>query len=168
MCAQSFSCVRLCDPLDCSPPGSSVLGISQTRILEWLAISFSRGSSQLRDQIRVFCIFCIAGDTLPLSHQGSPIYIHTHTHTHTHTHNYTQISTWGVLSFILTSWSIIYWSILPYILTCLLLTQMMSEKWKEFINSPLPILFLLFFIKICTMQIHVRSHTCYNSDYKLL
>ena len=38
------SCPILCDPMDCSPPGSSVHGISQTRILEWVAISFSRGS----------------------------------------------------------------------------------------------------------------------------
>ena len=38
-----------CDPTDCSPPGSSVHGISQARILEWVAISFSRGSSQARD-----------------------------------------------------------------------------------------------------------------------
>ena len=37
--------LTLCDPMDCSPPGSSVLGISQARILEWVAISFSRGSS---------------------------------------------------------------------------------------------------------------------------
>ena len=36
-------------PLDCSPPGSSVHGILQARILEWVAISFSRGSSQSRD-----------------------------------------------------------------------------------------------------------------------
>ena len=35
----------LCDPMDCSPPSSSVHGISQARILEWVAISFSRGSS---------------------------------------------------------------------------------------------------------------------------
>ena len=43
------SCLTLCDPMDCSPPGSSVCGISQARILEWVAISFSRGSSQHRD-----------------------------------------------------------------------------------------------------------------------
>ena len=43
------SCVTLCDPTDCSPPGSSVHGISQARILEWVAISSSRGSSQPRD-----------------------------------------------------------------------------------------------------------------------
>ena len=40
---KSLSCVRLCDPLDCSPPGSSVHGILQARILEWVAMSCSRG-----------------------------------------------------------------------------------------------------------------------------
>ena len=35
------SCLTLCDPMDCSPPGSSVHGVSQSRILEWVAISFS-------------------------------------------------------------------------------------------------------------------------------
>ena len=43
----------LCDPMDCSPPGSSVHGILQARILEWVAISFSRRSSQPRDQTQV-------------------------------------------------------------------------------------------------------------------
>ena len=42
--------------MDCSPPGSSVHGILQARILEWVAISFSRGSSRLRDQTQVSCI----------------------------------------------------------------------------------------------------------------
>ena len=50
------SCPTLCDPVDCSPPGSPVHGILQARILEWVAISFSRGSSQPRDQTRVSCI----------------------------------------------------------------------------------------------------------------
>ena len=44
-----------CDFMNCSPPGSSVHGISQTRILEWFAISFSRGSSSPRDWTWVFC-----------------------------------------------------------------------------------------------------------------
>ena len=39
------SCLILCDPMDCSPPGFSVLGILQARLLEWIAISSSRGSS---------------------------------------------------------------------------------------------------------------------------
>ena len=43
------SCPSLCDPMDCSLPGSSVHGIFQARVLEWVAISFSRGSSQPRD-----------------------------------------------------------------------------------------------------------------------
>ena len=43
------SCPTLCDPMDCSPPGSSVHGILQGRILEWGAISFSKGSSRPRD-----------------------------------------------------------------------------------------------------------------------
>ena len=38
-------CLTLCDPMDCSPPGSSVHGSLQARILEWVAIPFSRGSS---------------------------------------------------------------------------------------------------------------------------
>ena len=44
------SCPNLCNPMDCSLPGFSVHGILQTRLLEWIAISFSRGSSQPRDQ----------------------------------------------------------------------------------------------------------------------
>ena len=46
------SCPTLCDPVDCSPPGSSVHGILQARILEWVAISFSRGSYRPRDWTR--------------------------------------------------------------------------------------------------------------------
>ena len=51
-----FSRVWLCDTMDLSPPGSSVHGISQARILEWFAISFSRGLSQPRDQTQISCI----------------------------------------------------------------------------------------------------------------
>ena len=50
------SCPTLWDPMDCSPPGSSVHGIFQARILEWVAFSFSRGSSRPRDQTQVSCI----------------------------------------------------------------------------------------------------------------
>ena len=48
-------CLTLCDPMDCSPQGSSVHEIFQARILEWVAISFSRGSSQSRDRTPVSC-----------------------------------------------------------------------------------------------------------------
>ena len=52
----SQSCPTLCDPMDCSLPGSSVHGIFQARILEWAAISFSRRSSQPRVRTQVFHI----------------------------------------------------------------------------------------------------------------
>ena len=62
-------CPTLCDPMDCSPPGSSVHEIFQARILEWVAISFSRGSSQPRDQTRVSCT---ASRFFTDSYKGSP------------------------------------------------------------------------------------------------
>ena len=49
------SCPLLCDPRDYSPPGSSVHGVLQARLLEWIAISFSRGSSRPSDGSRVSC-----------------------------------------------------------------------------------------------------------------
>ena len=52
---QLLNPVWLCNLMDCSPPGSSVLGISQARVLEWVAISFSRVSSRPRDQTYIFC-----------------------------------------------------------------------------------------------------------------
>ena len=51
-------CPILCDPMNCNPPDSSVHGISQSKILEWVAISFSRESSWPRDRT---CISCLAG-----------------------------------------------------------------------------------------------------------
>ena len=52
-----FSCVQLfCDAMDCSPPGSSVHGILQARILEWVAMPSSRGSSRPRDPTHISCI----------------------------------------------------------------------------------------------------------------
>ena len=49
-------CPTLCHPMDCSPPGSSVHGIFQARILEWVVISFSKGSSWPMDRTHVSCI----------------------------------------------------------------------------------------------------------------
>ena len=49
-------CPTLCDPTDCNPPGSSVHGILQARILEWVASPFSRGSSWPRDRTLISCI----------------------------------------------------------------------------------------------------------------
>ena len=56
-CAKSLQlCLTLSDSVDCSPPGFFVHGISQARILEWVAIPFSRGSSWPRDRTQVSCI----------------------------------------------------------------------------------------------------------------
>ena len=63
-------CLTVCDPMDCSPPGSSVHGILQSRILEWVAMPFSRGSSSPR--VGTCCLLQWQADSLPLSHLGSP------------------------------------------------------------------------------------------------
>ena len=63
------SCLTLCKPMDCSPPGSSVYGILQARILEGVAFPFSRESSQPRDRTQVSCI---EANSLPAEPQGKP------------------------------------------------------------------------------------------------
>ena len=67
------SCPILLDPMDCSQPGSSVHGILQATILEWVVMSFSRGSSQSRDRSCVSCVSCIGRQVLYRKHHlGSP------------------------------------------------------------------------------------------------
>ena len=56
LCCVIQSCPTLCNPVDCKPPGPSVFGILQARILEWVAILVSRGSSWSRDWTQVSCI----------------------------------------------------------------------------------------------------------------
>ena len=98
VCVCSQLCPTLWDPMDCSPPGYSARGIFQVRILEWFAISYSRRSSQQRDQTHISCVSCIGKEgSLPLEPLGKTkyiyyiiyiIYIYINTHTHTHTHTY--------------------------------------------------------------------------------
>ena len=64
------SCLTLCNPIDYRPPDSSVHGILPARILEWVAVPFSRGSSQPRDRTCVSYVTCIAGRSLPLMPSG--------------------------------------------------------------------------------------------------
>ena len=65
MCAKLLqSCLTLCDPMDCNPPGSSVHGILQARRLEWAAVPFSRGSSQPRDRSHVSYVSCMGRQVL--------------------------------------------------------------------------------------------------------
>ena len=67
MLVSSLSCVQMfCNPMDCSPSGSSIHGISQARILEWVAIFFSRGSSEPRDWACVsYVLYCWATREAP-------------------------------------------------------------------------------------------------------
>ena len=67
-CLVAESCLILCDPMDCSSQGSSVHGITQTRILEWVAISFSRGSSGPKDWT---CVSTLAGGFFTTEPLGS-------------------------------------------------------------------------------------------------
>ena len=59
VCSGAQSCLTLCNLMNCSLPGFFVRGIFQARILEWVAISFSRGFSWHRDQTRISCVLCI-------------------------------------------------------------------------------------------------------------
>ena len=68
-----WSCLTFCYPMDCNLPGFSVNGILQARILEWVAMPCSRGSSQPSDRTRVSYISCVGGWVLCCSqHLGSP------------------------------------------------------------------------------------------------
>ena len=66
------SCLTLYDPMDCSPPGSSVHGILQARILEWVAISFSRWSARPRERT---CISCIGSRFSTTESPGKPTHL---------------------------------------------------------------------------------------------
>ena len=66
-CSFAQLCSTLCEPMDCSPPGLSVHGISQARILVWVAVPFSKGSSQPRDWTHISCVSCITRQITILS-----------------------------------------------------------------------------------------------------
>ena len=66
------SCLTLCNPMDCSPPGSSVRGILQARILGWVLMPSSRASSQPRDRTCISCSSCTAGGFFTTEPLGKP------------------------------------------------------------------------------------------------
>ena len=69
------SCATLCDPMDYSPPGSSVHGIFQAEILEWVAVSSSSGSFQPKDRTHVSCASCIAGGLFTTKAHEKPSFL---------------------------------------------------------------------------------------------
>ena len=99
--------------MNCSLPGSSVHGIFQTGILEWVLISFSKGSFWPRDQTHVSCSSCIAGRFFTTESSGKPciyVYIHTHTYVymyiyiHTHTVEYYSATREKAILLFTTTW----------------------------------------------------------------
>ena len=72
VCTQLLSCLWLSNPMDCSPPGSSVHGIFQARILEWGAISFLGDPPHPGIKPRLLHLLYWQVDSLPLQHLGSP------------------------------------------------------------------------------------------------
>ena len=88
-------CSTLCDPMFCSLPRSSIQGIFQARVLEWVAISFSRGSSQLRDRTLVSRI---AGRCFNLwaTREACQLSV-SHTYTHLHSLSWLVMGTSPVL-----------------------------------------------------------------------
>ena len=117
--AQSWSILR--DPMNYRLPGSSVHRIFQARILKWVAISSSRGSSQSRDRT---CVSCI-GRQIPY-HWGTWEDQHTHTHTHTHTR---MLSRFSCVQLCATLWTIACQS--P-----LYMGFSRQEYWREWISMP--------------------------------
>ena len=85
LCLVAQSCLTLYSLIDCSPPGSSLHGISQARILEWVAMPSSRGSSQARDRSQVSCIaggfftICASREALEVSCLFEFEVLHSHT-----------------------------------------------------------------------------------------
>ena len=69
-------CLTLCNPVVCSPPGFSFHRILQARRLEWVSISFSMRSFQLRDRTCISYISCIGKRVLPLAPPGKPSFIY--------------------------------------------------------------------------------------------
>ena len=69
------SCLTLCDPMDCSPPGFSVHRIPQARILEWAAVPSSRGSFRPSDWTCVSCLLCWQMGSVPLAPPGKPLWL---------------------------------------------------------------------------------------------
>ena len=72
LCSVAQLYLILCGPMDCSPPGFSIYGIFQARILEWVAILYFGGSSQPRDRT---CVSCIAGRFFTTEPSGKPLKI---------------------------------------------------------------------------------------------
>ena len=131
------SCTTFFDPIDCNLPGTSVHGIFQARVLEWIAISFSRGSSQSRDWTQVSCIAgrhftvwaireahtCIASLTINIPHQnGTFVTFAESTLRH---HNHLKF----IVNITIHSWCFPFYSLNKWTMTCI------NHLWYRIIQS---------------------------------
>ena len=82
MCTYAQSCPALGNFMDCSPPGSSVHGIFQARILKQFAMFYSKGSSLPKGTTHISCVSCIGRQTTILHHLGSHIHLCIYTYIH--------------------------------------------------------------------------------------
>ena len=87
------SCPTLCDPIDGSPPGSSIPVILQARILEWVAISFTHMHMHILTHIHIHIHTCACTYTHILTCICTHTHAHEHTHMHIHTHTYAHTHT---------------------------------------------------------------------------
>ena len=119
-------CPILCDPMDCSPPGSSVHGILQARTLEWVAIFFSRESSQARDRTRVSLIsgrfFTVWATRKPCWHALKYLLIHVFVL------NKTMLYSWFILA--LMEFYLKHWLIsMTNFSSCLILVKIIPHRF---------------------------------------
>ena len=153
-CSIAQSSLSLCDPVNCSPPSSPVHVVFQATILEWVANSYSRGSSLHRDQTHISSTGrCHPGSPYPLSSLPPSlslsiyIYIHTHVYIHTCIYMYTSICIHVYIYIRTYKPSIFSLYIHTYIHKC-----MYIYKYSMYI-----------YMYICThtyMYIHIYIHTC--------
>ena len=125
ICMFSVTQSSLCSPMDCSPPGSSVHGILQARILEWVAMPSSRRSFQPRDWTCVSCGSCISGRFFTTEPLGKSLYVLTCT-----------ICSWWTLCEISVCPSFI-WS---FVLKIYVTVSSTSDRWdtsQNFLRVPL-------------------------------
>ena len=134
------SCTNLCHTGDCGPPGSSVHGILQARILEWVAVSSSRGSSPPRDQTYVSHLLHRQEGSLPPAPTGK----------HPPSVVFVFILLTGPFreSEFLISWSPIYQTLFLFIMFLLSSLSILCLVPKDFI---------LFFFKFCTLHLNPWS-----------
>ena len=137
LCCVAQSCLTLCDAVNCGPPSSFVHGIILARTLEWVAISYSRGSSWLRDQTHVSYVSCIGRWVLyHYGHLGNQI-VHRMYYVHSELDNWAFMAYWTHhypdsfcdLRYVICDWTL-HWQKMLHS-TCALCLVMTGSLWPR-------------------------------------